>query len=56
MRRTTLVRAGAAAVGMVLVAEAAVWLLRPRPAPIAPVPVAEHDYFTAAQIDRKSVV
>src|SRR5919204_5417389 len=33
MRRTTLARAGAAAVGMVLVAEAAVWLLRPRRAP-----------------------
>jgi STE24 endopeptidase len=54
MRRTTLARAGAAAVGMVLVAEAAVWLLRPRPAPIAPVPVAEGDYFTPAQIDRGS--
>src|SRR5436190_5630274 len=52
MRRTTLVRAGAAAVGMVLVAEAAVWLLRPRPSPIAPAPVAERDYFTSAQIDR----
>jgi STE24 endopeptidase len=52
MRRRTLVRAGAAAVGMVLVAEAAVWLLRPRPAPIAPVPVAERDYFSSAQIDR----
>ena len=54
MRRTTLVRVGAAAVGMVLVAEAAVWLLRPRPAPIASAPVAERDYFTATQIDRGS--
>lgn len=52
MRRTTLARAGAAAVGMVLIAEAGVWLLRPRPAPIDPAPVSEGDYFTAAEIDR----
>jgi len=45
-------RIGAAAVAMVLVAEAGVWLLRPRPAPIAPAPVAAGDYFTGAQIDR----
>ena len=37
---------------MVLVAEAAVWLLRPRERPIDPVPVAERDYFTPAQIHR----
>jgi STE24 endopeptidase len=37
---------------MVLVAEAAVWLLRPRPAPIAPAPTQASDWFTAAQIDR----
>jgi STE24 endopeptidase len=52
MRARTLMRVGAAAVGMVLVAEAAVWLLRPRPAPIAAAPVAERDYFTPSEIDR----
>jgi Zn-dependent protease with chaperone function len=46
------VRVGAAAVAMVLVAEAAVWLLRPRERPIEPAPVSESDYFTRAQIDR----
>src|SRR5205809_244383 len=45
-------RVGAAAVAMVIVAEAAVWLLRPRETPIQPVPVSEGDYFTPAQIDR----
>jgi STE24 endopeptidase len=37
---------------MVLVAEAAVWMLRPRESPIDPVPVSERDYFTRAQIDQ----
>jgi STE24 endopeptidase len=37
---------------MVLVAEAAVWLLRPRERPIEPAPASESDYFTPAQIDR----
>ncbi len=37
---------------MVLVAEAAVWLLRPRPAPIAPAPTQASDWFTGAQIER----
>jgi STE24 endopeptidase len=37
---------------MVLVAEGAVWLLRPRDRPISPVSVSEGDYFTRAQIDR----
>ena len=45
-------RVGTAAVAMVLVAEAAVWLLRPRERPIEPAPVSESDYFTPAQIDR----
>jgi STE24 endopeptidase len=40
---------------MVLVAEAAVWLLRPRERPIEPAPVSESDYFTPAQIDRGRV-
>jgi STE24 endopeptidase len=35
-----------------LVAEGAVWLLRPRERPIDPVPVSEHEYFTQAQIER----
>jgi Zn-dependent protease with chaperone function len=50
--RRRAVRVGAAAVAMVLVAEAAVWLLRPRERPIDPVPVSEHEYFTQAQIER----
>jgi STE24 endopeptidase len=45
-------RVGAAAVAMVLVAEGAVWLLRPRDRPISPVHVSEGRYFTQAQIDR----
>ena len=45
-------RVGTAAVAMVLVAEAAVWLLRPRERPIEPAPVSESDYFTPAQIER----
>ena len=43
---------GATAVVMVLVAEGAVWLLRPREPAIRPVPVSESDYFTAIQIER----
>ena len=45
-------RVGTAAVAMVLVAEVAVWLLRPRERPIEPAPVSESEYFTPAQIDR----
>jgi STE24 endopeptidase len=37
---------------MVLVAEGAVWLLRPGERPIAPAAVPESRYFTQAQIDR----
>ena len=50
--RRRAVRVGTTALAMVLVAEAAVWLLRPRERPIDPVPVSERDYFTPAQIDR----
>ncbi|MEK6326609.1 MAG: M48 family metalloprotease [Actinomycetota bacterium] len=50
--RSRVVRVGTAAVAMVLVAEVAVWLLRPREPPIEPAPVSESDYFTPAQIDR----
>jgi len=45
-------RIGVAAVAMVLVAEGAVWLLRPGDRPIQPVSVPEGRYFTAAQIQR----
>jgi STE24 endopeptidase len=40
-----------AVVGALLIAEAAVWLLRPDE-PIEPVPVSESDYFSAAELDR----
>lgn len=52
IRRPGLLRLGAAAVAAVLVAEAAVWLLRPRDDTIDPVAVSERDYFDAAQIER----
>jgi STE24 endopeptidase len=45
-------RVGLAAVAMVLAAEAAVWLLRPRERPIEPVAVSEERYFTPAQVER----
>jgi STE24 endopeptidase len=45
-------RIGVVAVAMVLVAEGAVWLLRPRDRPIQPVSVPEGRYFTSAQIAR----
>ncbi len=52
LRRSTAARVGGAAVAMVLVAEAAVWLLSPSDDPPDPVPVAESDYFSAAELDR----
>jgi STE24 endopeptidase len=58
MRRITLgppgagLRIGAAAVAAVLVAEAAVWLLRPRGEPIEPDPVAASAYFEPEQVER----
>jgi STE24 endopeptidase len=45
-------RIGLSAIAMIVVAEGAVWLLRPRESPIEPATVAEGDYFTAAQLDR----
>jgi STE24 endopeptidase len=48
----TALRVGGAAVAMVLVAEAAVWLLSPGDDPPDPVPVAESDYFSPAELDR----
>ncbi len=49
---STAARVGGAAVAMVLVAEAAVWLLSPRDDPPDPVPVVESDYFNAVELDR----
>ncbi|MDX6581347.1 MAG: endopeptidase [Solirubrobacterales bacterium] len=50
--RSTVARVGGAAVAMILVAEAAVWLLSPRDRPPDPVPVAESDYFSPAELER----
>jgi STE24 endopeptidase len=52
MRHSGLWRVGAVAVAAVIVAEAGVWLLRPREPQIEPVSVAESDYFTDAQLER----
>jgi Zn-dependent protease with chaperone function len=52
MPRSTAARIGGAAVAMVLVAEAAVWLLGPRDEPPEPVPVAADDYFGQRAIER----
>jgi STE24 endopeptidase len=50
--QSTAARVGGAAIAMVLVAEAAVWLLTPRDDPPNPVPVAESDYFGSAELER----
>jgi STE24 endopeptidase len=50
-RRLTRVKLPAAVVGAVLVAEAAVWILRPQGA-IEPDPVSESHYFSSAQLER----
>jgi STE24 endopeptidase len=52
MRRSGLVRVGAAAIAAVIVAEAAVWLLRPRDGEIEPASVRESDYFSDSQLER----
>ena len=39
-------------VAMIVVAEVAVWILSPREEPLEPVPVAENEYFSPAEIDR----
>ena len=49
---STAARVGGVAVAMIVVAELAVWLLSPREEPPEPVPVAEQDYFGAAQLAR----
>ncbi len=50
--RPTAVKIGAVAVAAVIVAEAAVWVMRPRGEIIDPAPVSEHAYFSQAQLDR----
>ena len=50
--RSTAARVGGAAVAMIVVAEVAVWMLSPRDEPPEPVPVAESDYFSPAEIAR----
>ncbi len=45
-------RIGALAVAMLIVAEGAVWLLRPGETPPEPAPVTESDYFNPAQVER----
>jgi STE24 endopeptidase len=50
--RTTAARVGVAAVAMVVVAEGAVWLLRPGQEPIEPAHVSEAGYFDQAQLER----
>ncbi len=52
MRTRSLWRVGAAAVAALVVAEGAVWLLRPRDGTVEPARVSESDYFQADQIDR----
>lgn len=50
--RSTAARVGCAAVVMVIVAEAAVWVLAPSDRGPDPVAVDERDYFSAAELDR----
>ena len=50
--RSVAVRVGGIAVAMVLVAEAAVWLLSPGDEPLEPVPVDAGRYFGAAELAR----
>jgi STE24 endopeptidase len=52
MRRSTPLRIGAAAIAAVAVAEAAVWLLRPRVDVPEPVEVEESAYFSADELER----
>lgn len=51
-RRSSAVRIAAAAVAAVVVAELAVWLMRPRGEVIEPAEVSEHAYFSKAQLNR----
>jgi STE24 endopeptidase len=47
-------RIGVVAVAAIVVAEGAVWLMRPRAEAIAPASVAERSYFSAAELSRAS--
>jgi STE24 endopeptidase len=52
LRGSSAVRIGAAAVAAIVVAEVAVWLLRPRGVVFPPAQVSQHAYFSQAQIER----
>ena len=52
LRRRGGLRIGVVAVAAVIVAEAGVWLMRPRGEIIDPAPVSEHAYFSPAQLQR----
>ena len=52
--RSSVVRIGAVAVAAVIVAEAAVWVMRPRGEILDPAPVSEHAYFSQPQLARAS--
>jgi STE24 endopeptidase len=52
LRTNAAARVGLAAVAAVVVAEVAVWLLRPGQDPIEPAPVSESDYFAESQVER----
>jgi STE24 endopeptidase len=52
MRTSRALRLGATALAAVIVAEAAVWLLRPRDGTVEGSKAPEHAYFSDAQIDR----
>jgi STE24 endopeptidase len=51
-QRPALWRIGAVAVATLIVAEGAVWLLRPRDGAVEPAQVSESEYFPAAEIER----
>ena len=52
--RSAAVRIGTVAVAAVIVAEAAVWVMRPRGEILDPAPVSEHAYFSQPQLARAS--
>jgi STE24 endopeptidase len=54
LTRSGAIRLGAVAVAAVLVAEGAVWLLRPRAESIPPATVNEQAYFSPAELERAS--
>ena len=52
--RQSAIRIGVVAVAAIVVAEGAVWLMRPRAESIAPASVSERSYFSAAELRRAS--